>query len=265
MSLVFIPGYADEPTNQYAVGIDDVLEINVQGHDDLKTVARVTSDGAISFPLIGTINVKGKSLSEIEKEISEKLADGFVKYPVVSAVLSSTRSLKFFVYGEVKSPGRYVLEEDMTVLKALSASGGVTIDGLYGRVKLKRKQKDKPEYEEINISLHNKHSNTGGDMPLQAEDIIIVERNKDFYVYGEVIKPGKFTLENNMTVLKAISLAGGFAKYGSPDRVKILRTVPGKAEYETIKVDVKGAENGQNGKDVRLEPDDIVVALKGML
>ena len=102
-------------------------------------------------------------------------------------------------------------------------------------------------------------------MPIEDEDIVVVERSKEFFVYGEVMKPGKFILEDNMTILRAISLAGGFAKYGSPDRVKILRTIPRKTAYENVKVDMKGAVNGQPGKDIRLESGDIVIILEGIL
>ncbi len=257
---------AGEPNDQYLVGVDDVLEIRVQGHTNLDTTSLVTSDGAITFPYIGSLVVKGMSLSGVEKEISKRLADGYIKHPVVSVKMTTSKSMKFFVYGAVNSPGRFVLEDNMTVLKAISAAGGITPDGLYGLIKLRRKQKDNEEYKEIAIQLkRGETGHTSGDTSLQAEDIVIVERNRDFFVYGEVMKPGKYTLEDNMTALKAISLAGGFAKYGSPDRVKVLRTVPGKADYESIKVDVKGAVSGQIGKDIRLAPDDIVVALEGVM
>ncbi len=266
----FIPSTlcsADEPKEpQYTVGVDDVLNISVLGHDNLKTEATVTGDGAISFPYIGTLYVKGMSLPEIEKELAKRLASGYIKYPVVAITLSTSKSLKFFVYGEVNNPGRYVLEDNMTVLKAISAAGGITTDGFYGNVKLRRKQKDKKEYKEIDIDLKNtKESIMNGDMPIESEDIVVIERSQNFYVYGEVMKPGKFTLEDSTTVLKAISLAGGFAKYGSLDRVKILRTIPGKTNYESIKVDMKGAVGGQVGKDIRLKPEDIVIILEGVL
>jgi polysaccharide export outer membrane protein len=68
-----------------------------------------------------------------------------------------------------------------------------------------------------------------------------------------------------MTVLKAISIAGGFAKFGSPDRVKILRTVPGKVGYENIKVDIKSAVKGEVGKDIGLQSGDIITVLEGIL
>ncbi len=352
--MVEMPGFAEESQEQYIVAVDDVLDISVRDHDDLKTSASVASDGAISFPYIGRILVKGMSLSQIEKEISQKLADGYIKYPTVSVILSTTKSLRFFVYGEVYIPGRYILEDNMTVLKALSLAGGITKDGMYGNIKLRRKQKGKQTYQEIPIIMNGSTNDesAGGDMPIQVDDVLIVDHNKSFFVCGEVLKPGKYTyeedmtvvqaislaggiapsgvggniklihkrqddqkrveinvnlkstpadgysdgdvlvepddkivversnmffvygavtkpgkfiLEDNMTVLKAISLAEGFAKYGSPDRVKIIRKVAGKTDYESIKVDMKSAINGYNGKDVSLEPDDIVIALEGML
>ena len=267
LSLLVIakPNHADEPREQYTVDVDDMLNISVQGYDNLKTTASVTSDGSISFTYIGLVYVKGLTLPEIEKELTKRLSS-YLKYPVVSVTLSTYKSMKFFVYGEIKSPGRYILEDNVTVLKAISAAGGITLDGLFGSIKLRRKQKDKNEYKEINLDLKNtKESSSNCDMPIEAEDILVIERSRNFFVYGEVMKPGKFTLEDNMTVLKAISLAGGFAKYGSPDRVKILRTIPGKVGYESIKVDIKGAMGGQVGKDIRVEPDDIVIASEGIL
>ncbi len=261
--------YADEPKEdqlQYKVGLGDVLNISVLDHDELKTNTPVTSDGSISFPYIGSIKVKGLSLTDIEKEISKRLSSSYIKYPVVSVTLTTFESVKYFVYGEVQRPGRYILESNMTVLKAISTAGGITPDGLYGKVKLRRKQKGVGEYKETNLDLKNTtESNMNCDMLIEDEDIVVVERSKDFFVYGEVARPGKYTLEDNMTVIRAISIAGGFAKYGSPDRVKILRAVSGKVAYENIKVDMKSAVKGEVGKDIRLESDDVVIVSEGIL
>lgn len=347
--------YADEPKEDqqyYKVGLGDVLDISVLDHEELKTKAPVTSDGSISFPYIGSINVKGMGLSEIEKEIEKRLSSSYIKYPVVSVTLTSFENVKFFVFGEVKNPGRYTLEgnitvfkaislsggitqngiygkvkvrrkqkagsgyqeididlknakestknydmpiededvivvernkeffvygevakpgkytleDQMTVLRAISIAGGITPDGIYGKVKVRRKQKAGGGYQEINVDLKNmKENSANSDMSIEGEDVILVERNKDFFVYGEVAKPGKYTLEDQMTVLRAISIAGGFAKFGSPDRVKILRTVSGNARYENIKVDTKGAVKGDVDKDIRIEAGDIVIVMEGIL
>ena len=99
------------------------------------------------------------------------------------------------------------------MLKALSAAGGIAPDGLYGDIKIRRKQKDTQEYKEINIALNGavKEDCANGDMSVQAEDIVVVYQNKSFFVsVARLLKPGKFVLEDNMTALKAISLAEGF-------------------------------------------------------
>jgi polysaccharide biosynthesis/export protein len=266
--VVSVPDSTHGSTKQYTVGVDDILEINVFGHDNLKTVARVASDGSISFPYIGVIYVRGLTLTEIEKEISKKLAGSYIQYAVVSVTLSSYRNMRFYVYGEVKNSGIFDLEDNMTVLKAITAAGGITQDGLYGSVKLRRKQKDNhgSGYKEIRIDLKNREEAISNvDMPIESEDIIIVERSNSYFIYGEVLNPGKYTLEDNTTVLRAISVSGGFAKYGSPDRVRILRALPGKPGYKNIKVDMRGAVRGESGKDVLLLPSDIITVLEGIL
>ena len=83
------------------------------------------------------------------------------------------------------------------------------------------------------------------------------------YVYGEVLKPGTYLLEENMTVLKAISTAGGFTKYGSSSRVKVLRPKVKGAGYDLIKVNMKLIMNGL-ANDVVLEPGDIVQVEEGV-
>ncbi|HPN66812.1 MAG TPA: SLBB domain-containing protein, partial [Candidatus Omnitrophota bacterium] len=88
-------------------------------------------------------------------------------------------------------------------------------------------------------------------------------RSKKFYVYGEVLKPGTYFLEDNMTVMKAISTAGGFTKYGSSSRVKVLRPKVNGSGYETFKANMKLIMNGL-AKDIVLEPGDIVQVEEGV-
>ncbi|MDR4507120.1 MAG: SLBB domain-containing protein [Candidatus Brocadiaceae bacterium] len=252
--------YGEDSTNQhYGVGVDDVLEISVLGHDDLRTVAPITSDGSISFPYIGSINVKGMSLAEIEQEIAKKLSSGYIKYPTVFVTLAEYKSNKFFVYGEVKSPGKFMFEGEMTVSKAISEAGGITAEGIYGIIKVKRKQKDTYKYKEIVIDLENNESYTNGDMPIDADDIVIVERNKEFFIYGEVKNPGKFTLEENITVVKAISKAGGMTPNGIHGRIVLKRKQKDKNDYKEILIDLTNKKEERMSGDTLIQADDILV------
>ena len=339
---------------EYVIGIDDVLEISVLEYDNLHTVATVPADGLISFPYIGNVQAEGKTLDEIKAEISNKLSDSYIKYPVVSISLIKSRSKNFFVYGAVSNPnaypisddmtvlkaisvaggltpdslygkinvrrpgrkdepeyqsisidirstmegksktgdmlllpgdivvvepsekffvygevarrGRYFLDDNMTALRAISVSGGLTPGGLYGRVNVRRLQNDKPGYEDIEIDIRGTAGGAGktGDMPLLPGDIVVIKPNEKFFVYGEVARPGRYLLEDNTTVLKAISMAGGFSKYGSSSRIKVLKPKKEEAGYETIKIDIKSAMNGSPESDMLLHPEDIVVVSEGI-
>jgi len=250
------------PKGQYTVGIDDVLDISVLEHDKLRTMATVAADGSISFPYIGNVQVKDKTLQEIEKEISDRLADGYIKYPVVSVSLIKSRSRNFFVYGEVNRPGAYSITDNMTVLKAISVAGGLTRDGLYGKVKVRRPEKDNLGYKDVSIDIRGttKGNSRTGDMLLRLEDIVVVEPSEKFFVYGEVVKPGQYLLEDNMTVLKAISVAGGLARDGLYGKVKVRRPEKGKLGYKDIIIDIRGTTKGNSRTgDMLLHPRDIVV------
>jgi len=84
----------------------------------------VSPDGSISFPYIGSVMVKGQTLSDVQRTIESKLADGYMKYPIVSVALKESRSRKFFVYGEVMKPGTYYINENVTVLRGITMAGG---------------------------------------------------------------------------------------------------------------------------------------------
>ena len=89
-------------------------------------------------------------------------------------------------------------------------------------------------------------------------------RSRTFYVYGEVVRPGSYAIQPNITAVRAISLAGGFTKFGSSNRVRILRHKKDGAGDETIKVDIKAAMAGDSVHDVRILPGDVITVSEGM-
>jgi polysaccharide biosynthesis/export protein len=172
-------GQATNLTEQYTVGVDDILEISVLQPDEMLRVANVAPDGMITFPYIGTIKVKDLTITQIQEKVQTALADGYMKYPVVVVSLQESRSRRFFVY-------------------------------------------------------------------------------------GEVIKPGTYSIAENTTVLRAISMAGGFTKFGSSSRVKVLRPKSKDTGYETIKIDIKKVMNGESQNDILLLAGDMVVVSEGV-
>lgn len=159
---------------EYKVGVGDVLTISVLRPENITIIANVAPDGTISFPYIGQVKVKGLSLSQIENLIQTKLSEGYMKYPVVTVSLKEPRSKKFFVYGEVVKPGAYFLDENTTVLKAISMAGGFTKFGS-SKVKILRERKDGKGYKVIKVNIKAiMNGKSEEDILLQPGDIVVV-------------------------------------------------------------------------------------------
>ena len=228
------------PAQDYMVGEGDVLKINVFGHDELTTVARVSGDGSIKFPLIGQIEAGGLTLSQISEKIANLLSDGYVVDPQVSIFVQEFRSKKAFIMGEVHKPGFHVLSGNTTFLELLSVAGGVTKDAA-DKATIKRKP-EAPDKEEIIITVDLKslleRGDTSRDVPIMDGDSIYIPKTGVFYATGEVVKPGEYKYVEGLTVIKAITVAGGFTGIASKGRVKIMRKVSGKEDVvEKVKMD----------------------------
>ncbi len=249
----------------YVIGIDDIITINVLQPEKLTSESTVAPDGSVSFPYIGNVNVKGLTIKEAEDLIQSKLSEGYMKYPVVSISLRESRSKKFSVSGQVARPGTYPLEDNMTILKAISMAGGFVDSGVMGSVKILRPKSDGKGYETIETDINQvlQGSEKISNFIVKPNDAIVVYVDK-FFVYGEVMRPGSFPLEENITVLKAISIAGGFTKFGSSSRVKILRQKQDGPGYDTLKINMDAVMNGNSKEDTLLKAGDIIVVSEGI-
>ena len=234
----------------YVVGEGDVLKITVYDHEDLTTTSRVSGDGVIVFPLIGQIEVKGQTLQEITQKIAACLADGYVVNPQVNIFIQEFRSKKAFIMGEVKKPGLYVLPGQTTFLALLSEAGGLTKDaGDKAIIKRKADASDKQETI-INIDLNGiiEKGDTSLDILIVDGDSVYISKAGVFYVTGEVKKPDAYKYEEGTTVIKAITMGGGFTDKASKGRVKIIRKVNGKEKV------IEKAH-----MDEPVLPDDVIV------
>lgn len=262
--LVFIvsPVFSSET---YKVGVNDILEIRVLDHPELTIPTTVSADGSITYPYLGSINVKGKTLIEIKDEITKGLSEGYIKYPVVTISIVKSLSRRVYVYGYVTLRGAISYEENMTVLMALSMVGGVSPDGSNGKLKIKRKQRDRLEsYKDVLEArliegLFEKKEIE--NMLLLPDDILIIERSKTFLIQGEVAQRGRFNLEDGMTIRKALSLAGGVTPDGRYGTVKVMRTNEGLQRDKNI-IEAKlndGLIESKEVGDTLLQPDDMLI------
>ncbi len=209
--------------NDYRMGTGDVLRITVYGQPDLTTEVRVGENGSVTFPLIGDVKLAGATPAQGETEISQRLSKGgFILEPFVTLNVLQYRSQQISVLGRVNRPGKYTLEKISRVSDALALAGGVIADGA-DAVTLVRTRDGKPEYRDIDvIALFRPGGETANEL-VQDGDIINVARQSMFYIYGEVQRPGAFRLEQNMSLVQALSLGGGVTARGTQKGIKILR------------------------------------------
>lgn len=124
-------------SQDYVIRERDILKVTVYEHPDLTLDLRVSGDGTITFPLIGTIKVSGMTEKEVQEKIRSMLADGYIVNPQVNVIVQEYKDY-IYVTGEVKKPGAYQYEEGMTVLKAITLAGGFTEKASKRRIKVVR-------------------------------------------------------------------------------------------------------------------------------
>jgi len=244
-----------------------VLEDNMTVGRAIAKAGGIKEGGLYGRVKIRRIREEGSGYKDIEVDL-RGIIEGNVKEDVLlepDDILIVERNNKFIVQGAVLNPGEYVLEDNMTLGKAIAKAGGVSEEGLYGRVKIRRLREDNSGYDDIEFDLRDVINGKAGNTPLMPDDIVMVEKNKTFMIYGEVNRIGQFTLTDDMTIFKAITMAGGFTKWGSPSRIKILRPKKNSKEFDIIKVNVKKVIDGDASADIPLKPGDIVIVSSSFL
>jgi len=108
------------------LGARDVFEVRVYNEPSLSGVFRVSPDGTVDFPLIGSISVVGLRQAEVAKLLREELKNGYMRDPYVTVYIKEYNSKKIFVMGMVDKPGTFVFQDGMNIVQAITLAGGFT-------------------------------------------------------------------------------------------------------------------------------------------
>jgi polysaccharide export outer membrane protein len=250
MICSMLSSLAKAADSDYRLGPGDLLRVNVFGSPELTGEVRVSESGNITYPLIGQVPVAGKSPAQVEALLVSAFSEGgYLKQPQVSVLVMEYRSQKVSVMGHVTKPGQYSLQSSSRVLDVLAEAGGPINEEAADIATLMRKDGSK-----ANVDLA---ALFGGDPaqnhPVAGGDTLYVPRAPQFYVYGEVQKPGMYKLERGMTVSRAITAGGGLTPRGSERRVVIKRK------------DKQGKEQtySARGADL-LQADDVLMVKEGL-
>ena len=242
-----LPVVADE----FIIGEGDLLKIAVYDNPDLATDSRVSGDGKITLPLIGEVIVTGMTAAVAQKFIAEKLADGYIRAPQVSVFITEYKSKKVTTLGEFTKPGLLELRGNSTLMEVISNAGGITPNASDLLI-LKRKVlkpdgqgEDQSIVVDLNKLLENGDVKT--NIMVKDGDSIYVPKAAFIYVSGEVKAPGAYKVTKGLTVLRSITLAGGFTQKASKGSTSIVRKTDNK------EISLKARMEDQ------VMPDDIIV------
>lgn len=156
-------------SNPYKIRQGDVLDVSVWGDETLVKVIRVLPDGSIGFPLAGHISVAGLSPTQIEESITKKLKK-YLPDPEVTVIVQSTDGNKVYILGKVNKPGAIPLQGPLTILQALSISGGFNRFADLDEIKILRGNTT----WEVNYNDLIRGKNLKSNYTLQANDTILV-------------------------------------------------------------------------------------------
>ncbi|UCG34737.1 MAG: polysaccharide export protein [Candidatus Omnitrophota bacterium] len=163
--------------SKYKLQPSDILTITVHNHPDLTTKTRVSTDGYITFPLLGKVIVKDFTVQELEGELKRLLERDYLVSAQVVVFIEEYHPRQVSVLGEVKLPGKFDMpqEKDMTLLDAIAMAEGFTKDALEKRVKVIRTKEDGTKntivINVIDITHRDKEEK---NIILEPGDIIVV-------------------------------------------------------------------------------------------
>ncbi|WP_193369265.1 polysaccharide biosynthesis/export family protein [Pelagibius marinus] len=132
-SLPPLPAAEEGP---YRLGAGDRVRLQVFGQEELSQEYLISDSGTITMPLVGSVEAEGRSLPALEGDIAARLSDGILVSPNVTAEIVNYRP--FYILGETKAPGQYPYVPRMTVLTAVSMSGGYTFRADQDQVSITR-------------------------------------------------------------------------------------------------------------------------------
>lgn len=210
------------------VGPGDTLSVSVLGQPELDARLTIDAEGRITVPFLGELDVSGLAPTEVGRRVAEGLRKGgYLQDPKVAVDVLRVRSRVASILGEVNRPGRYAIEGRLTLLELLAMAGGVR-EGASDTAVLIRPGIDPFTQQRVELFVGNRQlpARQIQNVVLQAGDVVFLAQAPRFYVHGEVSRSGSFPVEPDLTVMRAIAIAGGMTQRASDGRISINRKGP---------------------------------------
>jgi len=242
----------------YKLGVGDAIEVEAYQEDEISGRFTVNALGAVTFPLLGSVVVAGKTPAEVSDLLESLLEKDYYVDVQLKVDVAVFASQPVTLLGEVQNPGTYYLEGRMTLTELLAKAGGLRPSA--GPVlELRRTARVEGEGAPPPMDFPTAKLLTGEvgrDVVLQAGDVLFVSAKKIFFISGEVARPGQYEISLGLTLMQAISQAGGVGKFAS-QAIEIHRDVEG--EKQILSFDLSQIRKGRSA-DPAVLPGDVIFA-----
>jgi polysaccharide export outer membrane protein len=245
-------------SSTYRLQSYDLIDVEVYSEEDLHKPARLGSDGTVLLPLIGSVKVGGLTVSEATDLITQRYAAGFVKNPSVLITVLQYRKSTFSILGQVSKPGIYEIQEgaEVSILEAVSLAAGFTPTAAQNSVTVKRVVDGKETIFKVRAGDMAQNPNAAPFEILPGDKILVPAaqyQKNSFSILGQISKPGLYEIPEgaHVTIIDAISLAGGFTPMASQNSISVKRLVEGKLAILKIRA-------GDMVQDPNLVPFEIL-------
>jgi len=244
---------------EYRLFPGDLLIVQVYDHPDLTVQIRVPASGRVNFPLIGTVeDLVDRTIDDLTAELTERLERDYIRQAIITTTVVEFGPRRAYVMGSVASPGYVDLNpvSSLTAMQAIGQAGGFSDDANRAAVRVLRQESEHEDRKlPIPVPAAADEQVLSGDPRLRAGDLVIVPQLDRVYIIGQVRQAGAINLpsDRDLSVSKAISLAGGFDKFAKQGEVQLIRSVGG-IEVVDVQAILRGAED----EEPVLQPGDTI-------
>ena len=262
--------HGQQQPQAYLLGPGDVIEVRVFGQNDLNSTAQVDGDGNLSsLPFLDAIPAKCRTARQVQKDIAQAYSR-LIKEPIVSVrVVERNSRQPATVSGAVKQAGKVAMARKIRLNELIALSGGFTektagtIQILHTEAELCPGPGEQVEVLPLDgtaiplqiVKISELQKGTVNPF-IRSGDLVLVTEAEPVYITGSVVAPGSIMLRDELTLSKALAMAGGTRKEAKLSDIRIYRQ-KGNAPQDVLKVNLEAVKKNQQ-PDVILQPYDVI-------
>ena len=206
--------------SDYVIGPDDELRIRAWGQVNFQSNLRVDRSGEIYLPQVGPVHVAGLHSSELDGHLRSAIGRVYKNFDLTADV-GQIRSIQVYVSGQARQPGMYTISSLSTLVNAIFASGGPTVQGSLRGIEVRRNGATVTTFDLYDLLVRGDKSK---DVPLQSGDVIFIPAvGAEVAVTGSVRRPAIYELKPGETLDQLVQDAGGASTVAAESRISIER------------------------------------------